>query len=79
MKIKPCPFCGGPGEVNSYYPAWPSTDCTFEHFGVICPNSCDAFPKVAAFFTEGEAIKVWNMRANPITEYTKLESEHRPV
>jgi len=77
MEILPCPFCGGPGEVHSYYPAWPSNDHTFLKWGVFCHSHCFVHPRVADFYAEGEAIKVWNIRANPLAETPSPEGDRR--
>ena len=52
MKLKPCPFCGGKGEL------W-NNKLTYRLYGVIC-EECDCMTPY--FTTREEAIEAWNRR-----------------
>ena len=64
MKLKPCPFCGGKGEL------W-NNKLTYRLYGVIC-EECDCMTPY--FTTREQAIEAWNRR-EPIDDIiAKLES-----
>lgn len=49
-KLKPCPFCGGEGEL------WPKVEN--EHLWTVQCFGC--FASIAYFYSSLEAIKAWN-------------------
>ena len=69
MKLKPCPFCGGKGEL------W-NNKLTYRLYGVIC-EECDCMTPY--FTTREEAIEAWNRR-EPMDEIVKqLEEFHDEI
>jgi type IV secretory pathway TraG/TraD family ATPase VirD4 len=72
LSIKPCPFCGGPGEMDGYY------DSRRNGFVVKCvhdyamdPELCAVAPRTMPRKTRALAIKAWNHRG-------PLEPARRP-
>ena len=60
-ELKPCPFCGSPGQVKQTGSNKFPED---RRWGVGCCNPmCSVSPFVWGFFTEEEACKEWNKRA----------------
>lgn len=61
-ELKPCPFCGGEATVTD------GEDCDgVQVFFVGCRTKtciCDAWDSARYFYSEAEAIKMWNRRAD---------------
>lgn len=56
-ELKPCPFCGGQGNLCADY----------GRYQISCNNTdCKMNPVTEEFYSAGEAIAVWNSRATPI-------------
>lgn len=56
IKLKPCPFCGGPGKVQQAGKMW------FVE-GTNDTTSCPVNPWTGYYDNKYKAIKVWNRRA----------------
>ena len=54
-KMKPCPFCGGDGEIQS--------GVDREVYWAECKDACGVNPSSRVFDTKQEAVDVWNRRA----------------
>jgi glycerol kinase len=59
-RIKPCPFCGKPGQVEEITTA--IMDCVRKSVGCVT-EECQGYQSNATFATRREAIKAWNKRA----------------
>lgn len=60
-ELKPCPFCGGEAELH---PTYDMDTNEVDGWFVWCNNdTCECKPETWQFFTEAEAIAVWNTRA----------------
>lgn len=57
IKLKPCPFCGSPGEIR-YIAA-----CIMPYFAECSNELCVAGDSGVSFGTEKEAAEAWNKRA----------------
>jgi hypothetical protein len=59
LKIKPCPFCGKPGEIFKFFD---------NLFTVVCSNPrCDCVAPRDSKSEQG-AIRIWNRRRYPTVE-----------
>lgn len=56
-ELKPCPFCGGCGELYKVWSGYSVKRCGDEH----CHLQAVPFP---AYTTKERAIEAWNRRAN---------------
>lgn len=55
IKLKPCPFCGGEGQINKLFSTW--------KWSVSCSNvDCPVHPETEGTQIREEAAEIWNRR-----------------
>jgi len=60
LEIKPCPYCGGPGNLVDINEV--DKDACFVPYWVQCQNLCDDLPSTHEYDDKEQAIIAWNNR-----------------